>query len=174
MKRSRPAAEERLEVWHVGEEKLEGLVFPGRDGVMERGPALKIHEVDPGLAFQERPEHLDVPLFRRDHQRGETGFVRRLDGGARVDEFAHDFPFLFQRGGDYSVRTAQNRRAQLGIGVKAMIDNVASARRDNRQRCRSPDGRTGDERRFLSSGQRQRQRCWGGDRSWELELRRGR
>jgi hypothetical protein len=62
---------------------------------MERGPAFKIHEVDPGLAFQERPEHFDVPLFRRDHERGQASLVRRFNRSAGVDELAHDFPFLF-------------------------------------------------------------------------------
>ena len=53
----------------MGKEKLEGLLFPGRDGVMKRGPAFKIHEIDAGLAFQKRPEHFDVALFRGHHER---------------------------------------------------------------------------------------------------------
>ena len=61
---------------------------------MERRAAFEIHEIDPGLAFQQGSEHFDVALFRRDHQRRKTGFVRASTGSAGVDQFAHNFPFL--------------------------------------------------------------------------------
>ena len=49
-----------------------------------------------------------LPCFAATMSDGEAGFVRRLHRGAGVNELAHDFPFLFQGGGNHRVRAAEN------------------------------------------------------------------
>src|SRR2546423_12694441 len=136
---------------------------------MDRGAPLEIHEADAGLAFEESAEHLDVATLGRHHERGETGFIRGFNRSAGIDQFADDFPLLFQRGRDHRVLSADDGRAQNGLSVETIIDPVRSPRGHYRQLRFYSNGWAGDECRL------RRQWC-GNSRDWRagrLRFRQG-
>src|SRR5205814_4126314 len=126
---------------------------------MDRGAALEIHEVEAGLAFEQSAEHLDVATLGRHHERGKTGFIRGFNRSAGIDQFADDFPLLFQRGCDRRVLSPDDGRAQIGLSVETIIDPVRSPRGHYRQLRFYSNGWAGDECRL------RRQWC-GNSRDW--------